>query len=217
MKKLMRDPVFVPRWNVSLEEERRLALERLRLLFVGSPDRDRMDLILLALSQVVVQGVAIQLTFAGCSRQRFLALPHVNATAVGALGNHLQFIEWVPYAQLPAVIAQADYGLLFRPNQRCIRAGFPSKAPEMLAKGTPLLCNLTTDLGTYIRDGVNGLVVPELTAAALAATIRRARNLSPMAYLQMRANARATAEAHFDYRTMVAPLQAFLAPRAEEP
>jgi acyl-CoA oxidase len=35
MKKLMRDPVFVPRWNVSLEEERRLALERLRLLFAS--------------------------------------------------------------------------------------------------------------------------------------------------------------------------------------
>lgn len=33
MKELMRDPIFVPRWNISLEEERRLALERLRLLF----------------------------------------------------------------------------------------------------------------------------------------------------------------------------------------
>ena len=32
LKELMRDPLFTPRWNISLEEERELALERLRRL-----------------------------------------------------------------------------------------------------------------------------------------------------------------------------------------
>jgi len=32
LKELMRDPLFIPRWNISIEEERELALERLRVL-----------------------------------------------------------------------------------------------------------------------------------------------------------------------------------------
>ena len=35
MLELMKDPLFTPRWNISIAEERRLALERLRVIITS--------------------------------------------------------------------------------------------------------------------------------------------------------------------------------------
>jgi glycosyltransferase involved in cell wall biosynthesis len=190
--------------------------EEIRVLFVGSPGRDRQDLILEGVRLARIGGVPVRLTYAGASRERLLKLPGVTPALIDALGDAVTFHEWVPYDALPDTVAEADYCLLFRPDERCMRAGFPSKTPEMLAKGTPLLCNLTTDLGDYIRDGENGLIVPALTAEDLADTLVRAAQLPTAQRTAMRAAARRTAETDFDYRTMVDPLRAFLAAGTKE-
>lgn len=57
------------------------------------------------------------------------------------------------------IVAEADFTFLQRPNERYAAAGFPTKVVESLVLGTPVVCNLTSDLGRYLRDGANAVVL----------------------------------------------------------
>jgi len=101
--------------------------------------------------------------------------------------------------------------VLLRPPARYAQAGFPTKVVESLALGTPVICNLTSDLGNYIHDGAEGIVCADYQPEDLVAALERALALSVEQRAAMRAAARARAEAAFDYRQYAAPLADFLA------
>jgi glycosyltransferase involved in cell wall biosynthesis len=107
-------------------------------------------------------------------------------------------------------VSAADFSVLVRPSLRFAQAGFPTKIPESLAVGTPVICNLTSDLGEYIHNGVEGLVCHDHSPDAIADAIERALSMTPMQFSEMRQAARAQAECSFDYRVFVEPLRAFL-------
>jgi glycosyltransferase involved in cell wall biosynthesis len=73
-----------------------------------------------------------------------------------------------------------------------------------------MLCNLTSDLACYLRDGDNALIVGDLSVEAVCAAIDRALALEEEQALKMRRAARSTA-AEFDgsryaeaYRSLLA-------------
>lgn len=107
-------------------------------------------------------------------------------------------------------LQDSDFMVLLRPQLRYANAGFPSKVPESLAVGTPLMLNYTSDLALYIHDGREGLIVSECTPQAMADTLRRALALSWGELDTMRQYARQCAEQHFDYRIYVEPFKAFM-------
>jgi glycosyltransferase involved in cell wall biosynthesis len=99
---------------------------------------------------------------------------------------------------------------LLRPDARYAHAGFPTKVVESFAVGTPVLANLTSDLGRYLVDGRNGLVCDADSADAVVGTLVRALRLSPGQLGALRTEARRTAERSFDYRAHVGSVAAFL-------
>ena len=98
-------------------------------------------------------------------------------------------------------LEDADFTVLMRSStQRYAKAGFPTKVVESLACATPVICNLTSDLGDYIVDGYNSVVVNDESAEEFSQAIKKAIGFSGSEKEIMSKNARITAEGNFDYR-----------------
>jgi glycosyltransferase involved in cell wall biosynthesis len=126
------------------------------------------------------------------------------------LSAQLRFLGVLPHRQALAEVAKADFSIMLRPNARFAQAGFPTKLGESLACGVPVLGNLTGDVGLFLRDGREGILVPDCSPAAFAQGLRRALSLSPQERQAMRQAARRRAERDFDYHNYAAPLDEYV-------
>ena len=78
------------------------------------------------------------------------------------------------------LIKDADFVPLLRPQiVRYAQAGFPTKVPESLSLGTPIICNLTSDLGDFIRDESEGIICRDYSIDAFVEALENALTLSP--------------------------------------
>ena len=76
--------------------------------------------------------------------------------------------------------------------------------------GIPMITNAHSDLGEYVRDGVEGLIVDCPSAASFASALQRARSMRREDVLRLGQNARRRAAECFDYRRYVEPLGNFV-------
>lgn len=187
------------------------AHERLRIAYAGSPARK--DYILNAVRALTLltpeerSRIEMHLYGPTLAQLRGLGLPEELLEACGeALVCHGR----IPYAEVKQRVAEADFTVLLRPDRRYANAGFPTKVGESMACGTPVICNHTSDLHLYVRDGETGLVVRDESAQACAESFRRALGLSAADRAAMRQAARQEAEQAFDYRNYIGHLGRFL-------
>lgn len=98
-------------------------------------------------------------------------------------------------------VQNADFTMLIRDESlRYAKAGFPTKIVESLSSGTPVVCNISSDLGEYLEDGKNAFIINGHSVESIAATIRKIIPLKTDSLDIMRKEARKTAEKYFDYR-----------------
>lgn len=97
------------------------------------------------------------------------------------------------------VYLEHNFSIFMRPHRRSSEAGFPTKLAESLAAGTPVLANSTGDISCYINNGINGFLL-ENEKKALKEMFSYLLTMNKAEYLEMRKNARKTAEQNFDYR-----------------
>jgi len=116
----------------------------------------------------------------------------------------------IPYELVKERIAEADFTVLLRPQMRYANAGFPTKVGESMACGTPVICNITSDLGKFVEDGKNGIICENETKEACAKAFKRALMLTSEEKKQMRANAVYTAKSSFDYNVYINEMEEFL-------
>lgn len=108
-------------------------------------------------------------------------------------------------------LAEADFTVLLRSSeQRYAKAGFPTKVVESLSTGTPVILNLTSDLGEYLQDRRECLIVKECTSKAFSETLKYAITLTNDKITEMKKNARICAEKNFDYRHYIDSLSKFI-------
>lgn len=126
------------------------------------------------------------------------------------LGGSVRCLGRIPRDEVLRRLTESHFSVLLRPITRYSTAGFPSKIPESLAAGTPPMVNLTSDLGEYLVDGENAVLVKACTAESFAAAVRRALTMPEPERDRLSANARACARERFDYRVWATPLRLFL-------
>jgi glycosyltransferase involved in cell wall biosynthesis len=183
----------------------------LRIAFVGNAGRK--DLLVNAIRGLALLGDDARnwdLVMVGPSRSEVVRNLGADANLLERLNGAIHFLGSVSHAEALAHLKQADFSILLRPDLRFAHAGFPTKLVESLAMGVPVICNLTSDIGLYVRDGQEGLVVPDCSPIAFASGLRRAMALSLEQRMVMRANARRRAEVSFDYRNWSEPLGEFM-------
>lgn len=186
---------------------------RLVLLYAGAAGRkDLLVEVLQALRALSPEERRrVEFRMLGPTREDLVALLGGRDELLQELAEVVRPLGRVPRRDVLSALQQAHFSVLFRPDRRYARAGFPSKVPESLAAGTPVLLNLTGDLGDYVGDEQASIVAASGSVADIATAIRRALELSRTEYLALREAARHKAETHFDYRASLPALSAFLA------
>ena len=98
------------------------------------------------------------------------------------------------------IMMAADFQIFLRPHRKSSEAGFPTKLGESMAVGTPVITNLTGDIGLYLTDEVNGFVVDMITEEEVSKTLKKIITMTDTQYNEMRIHSRKKAEEAFDYR-----------------
>lgn len=117
----------------------------------------------------------------------------------------------VPRIEVISALEGADFTILMRdPGMRFAQAGMPTKVTESLGCGTPVIANITSDLGEYLVDGCNSLVVSDYSPQACACAMKRAVALTVDDRLSMRHEAFESMRLGLDYRVYAGALEEFL-------
>ncbi len=190
-----------------------IAKKPLTLAYTGKSGKGKKDLlnnVIEALFRLNSVGKDVCFIMAGPTPQEILCFPALQSRRISSLPSWIMALGWQTSDRALEIVKNADFMPLLRPLNRVSEAGFPTKFAESMAVGTPVICNLTSDLGQYVNDGVEGLVCRDHSAEVFTEAIERALALSPTQYAEMRMAARAMAEQSFDYRAYAKPLRCFL-------
>jgi glycosyltransferase involved in cell wall biosynthesis len=183
----------------------------LRLVYAGSPGKK--DLLITAirgLRELRAAGAPVELHLVGLSRPAADVCVGKNVPMLDALGEAVVYHGRVPHPMAIALVAQADFSILVRPDERFAHAGFPTKLVESLSLGVPVITNLTSDIGEYVRDCKEGIVLEGCDPEAFAVGVRKALAMPREQWSAMRVHSRQRAVDCFDYRNYVAPLNDFV-------
>ncbi len=189
--------------------------EKLTLFYAGAPQKkDLVGNILEALLLLTEEERSkLRFVLIGANKSYLIYRSGVSAETINACSGILELCGRVPRDVVLQKMKEADFTVLPRDaSLRYAKAGFPSKVVESLVNATPILCNYSSDLELYLKDGENALVADDHTPKALADTIRRALALSAEEKLEMSRMALESAKTHFDYRIYAEKLEEFLRP-----
>ncbi|MGW0213431.1 glycosyltransferase [Micromonospora chokoriensis] len=187
----------------------------LRLLYAGTPGRkDMLDVILRGISRLTPQEQArVRLTIAGVTRDDAAALSDLDVSVLDSVSAQVTFLGRVPRDTVLTLLSESHFSLLVRPTGGYAAHGFPSKVPESLSAGCPVLLNYTSDLAAYVKDGVEALVLDGNGPDDVRCGIERALRLRDEEWAAMSRAARGRARESFDHRAWRARVTAFLDPR----
>lgn len=177
------------------------------LLYAGTPGRkDNLGAVVRGIGMVDPHGDRVRLEVVGTQESAAAGLPDMPSVIPAGVRFH----GTVTRDRVLEMVASADYVPLLRPNARYANAGFPTKVVEAMAVGTPVIANLTSDLGDHIRDRETGLVCPiseaEAFAEALGVAVQGGRRMSAA----LGAGAREEALRAFDFRQYSGQLSSFV-------
>lgn len=172
---------------------------RLRLAYAGFPGhKDLIDIVIEIVLDLDADQGRIVLDIVGITEEelRHRKPLHRHGDVIPAA---LRAHGAVSHARSIEILGQADFSVFLRDVNRVSTNGFPTKFVESLALGTPVITNVTSDLGDHLRDGETGLRCKAPTPSQLRAALHRALALGTDARVAMRRSARAEAETSFNY------------------
>lgn len=147
--------------------------DTLTLCYVGSPGlKDRQainNLVLLpgalgcTLNQLRIHIVGVEKAAAAAllGDQARDAIKHECLIFHGQLSSH----------KAREIIVESHFSVLQRAPKRYAQAGYPSKVPESLLLGTPVIANLTSDLADALVDGKNSLILADTGLESLVSKV----------------------------------------------
>ncbi len=184
--------------------------EKIRITYAGFSGRGKESFreILEALALLGENRKQIEVHVYGCSKAAFLARLGEDTGLFERVQETVTIKGRVPQAQVHEVFGNSDYSIFMRPNKHSNQAGFPTKLAESLTAGTPVICNDTGDIGLYLKNGVNGFLLPDSAAPTILSVFETILAMKPAETAEMRRQARETAEASFDYRNYIEPVKA---------
>lgn len=103
----------------------------------------------------------------GMTKERYLNMfplkeRNKGEMIIDKLRTRVIFHGNVSNSETMARIKNADFTILIRDKKRATMVGFPTKVSESISCGTPVLCNDTSDIKNYIKNGKNGFVMNDV-------------------------------------------------------
>ena len=181
------------------------------LIYAGNPaKKDKLHEVINAVERVekTNQG-RIRLFVLGIDRENYIKR-YANLLDNPNISEAVEFKGRVKQDDVPKFYAQAHFMVLLRDDSRKSNAGFPTKFAEAMMSGTAVIANITSDLGLYLNDGVNGFVLPESTSDALFRVLIDILSMDIRDIETMQTEAKKTGLEFFDYRKYIDTLNSFI-------
>jgi len=179
-----------------------------RLVYSGSPGlgmhKDRLPLLVEALHRADPAGARLRLAVVGMAQGDYLAQMPRHARMLAGIS----FLGRMPHREAVGVLKSADFSVFVRERNRVSEVGFPTKYAEAATCGIPVLTNRSSDIGLYLADGENGILLPDPSVASIEAGLRRAAAMAPVVLEQMKS--RAKWENPFDIHAWVPRMRTFM-------
>lgn len=193
--------------------------QRITVAYAGSPVRkDLFEPIVKAIAELPEeQKKRFQLHIVGSTAATIATNANVSEAFIAALGDCIRFIPRMPHSEVLKYLEKVDFTILIRPAEmRYAKAGFPTKVPESLSTGTPVICNFSSDLSSFLRDGFDSIIAVDDSTESVKNAFERVLSLSPEQRCEMYKNARKTAVEKFDYRLYIQPINLFIKTECEK-
>lgn len=190
-----------------------------RITYAGSPGaKDDLGVVVEAfLSLNFEERKRATLTLIGVTPKGLVELYPGDGRSASLEEHGVRALGRVPHADVLKELQRTDYTVLVRdPSRRVARAGFPTKVVESLATGTPVICNDSSDLGSFLTDGREMVLVREFSVEAVADAFRIAIAAAPDERALMRIYARECAESKFSSRVYSQRLMALFGAIGDE-
>jgi glycosyltransferase involved in cell wall biosynthesis len=127
-----------------------------------------------------------------------------RAAAAGVAAS-VVWAGWLPTTQAWSLMLNAEVALSPFPRGELLDSASPTKVPEYLALGLPVVCNDNPDQAAVVRDSGAGLSVP-YTAEDFAVAVESLLDLDLETRARMAADGHLYVAAHRDYPRIAAEL-----------
>lgn len=196
--------------GAAIAKEKAGEYDGITLIYAGNPARkDAVHYAVNAVQRLIDEGHKMRFLIVGAERERYLK-NYTDLLSKKEFSERIQFLGRVSQDEVPSYYAQADFMVLLREQTRKSNAGFPTKFAESFTSGTPVIANLTSDLGKYLMDGETGFVVDEPSEEAIYQTLKeRVVGLNRDQIAKMKNNVIVAAK-NLDYRAYVDALRNFM-------
>lgn len=205
--KTVRIPVIMDVNNMSFSMHKNN--RKLKFVYAGSPGmKDHLKEIITGFSLLSEEQIQqVELHIIGVSKHQLCDECGVDANLIKRMNDLVKIYGRITRNDVIKHVMNADFTVLLRNSGlRYAKAGFPTKIVESLACGTPPMCNLSSDLSDYLKDGENAVIINGETSEDVKDAILKALHYSGK-NICLRSNARQTAEKFFDYRLYVDTLE----------
>lgn len=151
----------------------------------------------------------VEVNIIGVNEDQLVKSCDVSIDLINSIKDCLKIYRRISRDETLELVKRADYSLLIRNESlRYSKAGFPTKIVESLACGTPPLCNLTSDLGLYLKNEENSIIALGHTSKDVYKAIIHAISITDINKRNfMRESARKLAEDSFHYSRYVSSLK----------
>jgi glycosyltransferase involved in cell wall biosynthesis len=194
-----------------------ISLGHVSLVYAGVPGgKELFGEIVAGVNAARRRGIGVSLSLVGVTKGKLSEILRDSGAPEASLDN-ITCHGWLPRReQALQIVADSDFSVILRDTRQSSTALFPLKFVESYCLGVPVIANATSDIAEYLRDGREGYLLSEPTAAALEEAIVRASQLTASERGQMRSQARLRAEECFGYQKFAQPLGKFIS-RARSP
>ena len=174
----------------------------INLMYAGSPKKNK-DLLANSIKGMALLPEKtiskVHYYIAGMTKNEFLKKNKGLKKYLSKTKDNITFLGKVSNEEVKELYKKCDFSILIRDeNSRLSKAGFPTKVSESLVHGVPVICNVFSDLGNYLIDNQNSIIMKNSTPEEFARCVTVVADKSKEELLEMRKNARATSEKKLD-------------------
>ncbi len=174
----------------------------IRLVYVGSPGKkDRIDYVVKAFHSV--KSKRLLLDIMGITAEQYLEVYEDSDVD----DDRIHFLGRLPHVEAIEKLKASDFQLFFRDNTRVNNAGFPTKYVESVSAGVAVITNRISNVCDYLKDGINGFVVDDISDESLVDVLNKVAALSREEIDVLKKN---SGEISFDYKCFSSQLWSFL-------
>jgi glycosyltransferase involved in cell wall biosynthesis len=207
-----RFPVFIRPISVDFghfEQREKDFHSPIRIVYSGSfAEKDGVDNLIAAFEQICQRHDDVVLMLTGKGREDHIGLI-IQRIAESPYRSKIQYKGYLNDDAFYRFLCQGDIFCMTRTNTRFAGAGFPFKLGEYLATGKPVVASDVSDIGKYLHDRVNAILIePGSVEAIVRALDFLISNKSEAGKIGL--NGREVAMQYFDFRAQGEALRAIV-------